>query len=595
MNLALAVSALIFCCFIIQWFSWRIKSPAILFLLLFGIIIGPVFNVFNPDKIFGDFFYPFVSLAVGLILFEGSLSLRFSEIKGLETVIRRLITIGALVTIFITTIVAYYSLDISWKISLLFGCITVVTGPTVIAPILRVIRPTKNIANILKWESILIDPIGAILSVLVYEFIILGAENSGLITFVSFVKIAILGIVLGIVAGYLYGFCIRNHWIPEYLLKVSSLAIVLMVFEISNILAKESGLLTVTIMGIFLANQKDLDLSELIDFKETISVILISILFICLAAKIDIVRLKEIGFNGILVLLAIQFLSRPISVVVSTYKSKLKWNERHMIAWIAPRGIIAAAVSFLFSLGLKQHGFYEHSMLVPLTFEVIIFTVLLQGLTARFVAKFLNVSVGSPQGFLIIGSNLVARTIAKSLHDNGIQTILADPGWEGISQARIMGLNTYYGNPMSEHADRTLDLTFIGKMMAITPVDWVNVSAMLHFSMELGKENVFSINTTAANKKSERKKIDYTRYGHLLFSDNVDYTTLYKIFSKGITPKTTTLTEKFDFKDFITGDMILLFAINPSNEVFVFYPGHTIKPKPGWKMIYVKNTLEDGA
>ncbi len=589
MNLEFSIPLLIFCCFILQWLSWRVKLPAILFLLLFGIIIGPILNIFNPDKIFSSFFYPFVSLSVGLILFEGSLSLRFMEIKGLESVIRRLVTIGAVITIIITMVSTHYLLDLSWKISLLFGTITVVTGPTVITPILRIINPTTNISNILKWESILIDPIGAILAVLVYELIILGGETNGALHILfSLIKIVGIGVIIGTISGYLYGVSIKKHCIPEYLHKVSSLALVMIVFAFSNFLKNESGLLSVTIMGIVLANQKDVDLTELIDFKETISIILISILFICLASKVDLMELKSLGVKSIIVLFIMQFFSRPLSVLISTFGSRLKWNERHMIAWIAPRGIIAAAVSFLFSIGFEKNGLYGGSFLVPLTFEVIIFTVVLQGLTSRPIATLLKVSKKKPQGFLIIGSNLVSRTIASSLHENGIYTVIADPGWEGISIAKNMGLYTYYGNPMSEQADRNLDLTNIGRVLALTPIDWVNISSMLHFKMELGKENVYTINTIDPKNNVLRKKIDYKKYGHVLFSEEISYSKLHNLFSEGFLPKTTKITEKITINTLTKeGDIILLFAINPLNEVMIFNSSQKIRPKTGWRVIYI--------
>ena len=495
-------------CTLCQWIAWRVKLPAIIFLLLTGILAGPIFGLLHPEKLLGNLFFTFVSLSVAVILFEGSLALRFKEILGLETVVQNMVSFGMAVTWLITALATHYAIGLSWKISLLFGAITVVTGPTVIAPMLRTIRPTPAVSNILRWEGIIIDPIGASLAVLVYEFIISGGGHGAWThTMLTFGKIIAVGTVVGVCGGYLFGLSIRYHWVPEFLHNVAALTIVIATFVGSNTLQPESGLVTVTIMGIWLANMKNVDMEGILDFKESISVLLISLLFIMLAARLDIHSLKNVGWGVVFVLIAIQFLARPLNVMVSTVRSQLTWPERHMLAWIAPRGIIAAAISALFAVQLENAGFSDAQLLVPLTFCVIIVTVVLQSITARPIAHWLKVAEPEPTGFLIIGANVVARAIAKALVQNDTNVLLADTGWEKISKATIEGLPSYFGNPISEHADRHLDLIGIGRMLALSPLENVNLSAVMHYRMELGRNNVFIIQSKPQEKVSERVKI----------------------------------------------------------------------------------------
>ena len=584
-------AALLSVCIACQWIAWRVKLPAIVFLLFTGILAGPVYGLLIPDKLMGDFFYSFVSLSVAIILFEGSLSLRFKDIKGLEKVVQKMVSIGMIVTWLITAIAARFSVGLSWEISFLFGAITVVTGPTVIAPMLRTVRPKPSIANILRWEGITIDPIGASLAVLVYEFIIsLGGEAAWLHTVLTFGKIISVGFIAGVCGGYLFGLAIRNHWLPEFLQNVTAFSAVIVLYVVSNMLQPESGLVTVTIMGIWLANMKDVDVKELLHFKESISILLISILFVMLAARIDLHSMKDLGWRVLFVLIAIQFLARPLNIMISTFRSNLTWPERHMIAWIAPRGIIAAAISALFAVHLEDTGFTDARLLIPLTFSVIIFTVVLQSITARSIARVLKVAEPEPKGFLIIGANAVGRAVARELVRNKQNVIIADSGWEHIVKAKLDGLPTYYGNPISEHAGRHLDLIGIGKMLALSPLDTVNISSAMHFRMELGRDNVFSIQSKFKNETSERNRISSQRAGKILFGNKVTYTTISDILSQGGDIRTTKLTEEFDFTSFMNKNRrkaFMLFATDWKGNTHIYHEGHSISPKPGWSITYL--------
>lgn len=587
---AFILAAVVFTGILCQWFAWRVKLPAILFLLFAGIIAGPLTGWLNSDALFGDLLFPFISLSVAVILFEGSLTLRFHQIAGLGRVVRNMISFGVLITWLITAVATRLVFDFPWGLALLFGAITSVTGPTVIVPMLRTVRPSAAVANILRWEGIVIDPIGATLALLVYEFILAGSSGNAFShTLLAFARLVGTGVALGSLAGFLYGSILRRHWLPEFLHNVATLGLVVFVFAVSNSIQHESGLLTVTIMGVWLANMRDVSLKEILDFKESLSVLLISVLFIVLAARLDFQRFLHLGWHVVFIFLSIQLLSRPLSVVISALGSKLSWPERHLLAWIAPRGIVAAAISAIFAIRLTAAGYGEAELLVPLTFSVIIGTVVLQSATARFIAKWLGVAEPEPKGFLVIGANLVARTIAKALQQAGFRVLLVDNSWEKVSKARMEGLETYYGEPVSEHADRNLDLVGIGRMLALSPRGALNVLSCMHYRMELGAKSVFAIQVAADLEMSKEHKAVSQRRWQVLFGPEVTFSSLTKaLVHDGWELRTTTLTQTFDFNAYLQQNgqgAVPLFAVTPKGNVVFFTAGRRLSPLPGWVVI----------
>ena len=376
-----------------QWLAWRLRQPAILFLLIAGIVLGPGVGVLDPDALLGDMLFPIVSLAVAVILFEGSLTLKFSELRGHGKMVTNIIIYGTVVTSIVATVAAYLTLDLPLSLAMLFGSIVVVSGPTVIMPLLRAVRPSGRISNILKWEGIVIDPVGALLAVLVFEFIIAsGGESSAFLsTLFTFGATFVLGLTLGCASGYLLGEALRSHWLPQFLLNAGTLTFMLGVYALSNFLVHESGLLTVTVMGIWLANMRGVPIDEILEFKESLSVLLISALFILLAARMELLAVYNLGFSAVWIMLALIFIARPLAVWLASLGADLTWQERSFLSWIAPRGIVAAAVSSLFAFRLEQNGFEQAEILTPLVFLVIVVTVALQSISATPLAKLLGV------------------------------------------------------------------------------------------------------------------------------------------------------------------------------------------------------------
>ena len=371
-----------------QWFSWWVKQPAILVLLLAGLLAGPVLGLFDPDALFGDLLFPAVSLGVAVILFEGSLTLKFREIRGHGQVVTRLVTVGALVSMLLIALAAWALGIFSWKVALLFGALA-----------------SRQVEDLL----LAVEIFGA-------------------------------GIGLGMAAAFGLSFIMRRHVLPDYLHNVTTLAVVLLTFSLANALAHESGLLAVTVMGVILANTKDVNTDDILDFKESLTVLLTSVLFIVLAARVP-ASAFEMNWTITGALLGfIIFVARPVAVMISTIGSDLPWPERIVLSWIAPRGIVAAAVSALFAIELERAGVEGADILVPVTFAVIVVTVFVQGLTARPFARLMKVADPEARGVLILGGNPLAQAVALSLKKLDIDVILSDTSWDQIRKARMTRL-----------------------------------------------------------------------------------------------------------------------------------------------------------
>lgn len=577
--------------FLCQWLAWRTKLPAILFLLISGIALGPLAGWLNPDALFEDLLFPFISMSVAIILFEGALTLKITELKELGKVVQKLVSIGALATWCCVAIATYLLFDLSVGVAILFGAIMVVTGPTVIVPLLRTVRPTRKIGKILRWEGIVIDPIGALLAVVVFEFLtsIQGGhavQHSALL----FITVLLAGGGIGVFSGFILGLLLRKRWIPEYLQNLATLSFVLGAFAVSNNLAHESGLLAATVMGMWLANVKGIHTEEILNFKENLSVLLISGLFIVLAARININDILDVGVQALLLLVIIQAVARPLCVALSTLKSDLTWRERALLAWVAPRGIVAAAVSAIFAIELEKKNIAGHELLVPLTFTVIIGTVVLQSLTAKWLARWLKVAESAPRGFLIVGANPVAQKIGKSIQDLGFDVLLCDANWRYIKESRMKGLNCFYGNPVSEYADQKLDLVGLGKLLALSSFSELNAIAATRYKNEFGKANVFTLLSENDTQSSDKHRLSSTHHGNILFNRYLTYSKLAQLFSEGREIRGTKLTEEFNFSQYMEHNnhkLIPLFAITQKGRIEMFFEEGGVHPKPGWTIFSI--------
>ncbi len=537
--------------FACQWFAWRVKLPSILFLLLAGIVVGPGIGWLNPDALFGDLLEIFVSLAVAVILYEGSLTLKFSEIRGHGKVVRNLVTVGVATTWLIATLAAHLLLDWDLLLAALFGAIVTVSGPTVIVPLLRTIRPTSALASIFRWEGILVDPLGAIFAVLVFDFIIVSQTTAGIgHVFTLFGVIILTGVGLGALAGYTFGVVLRKHWLPDYLRDYAALALVLFVFAVSEAIESESGLLAVTVMGVWQANMRNVDLEDILDFKESLTLVLVAALFIVLAARIDPGELAALGGGALLVLLTLQLIAGPARAFICSIGSNLNLRERLFLGWVFPRGIVAAAVSALFALRLENAAFPGAEKLVPMVFIVIVGTVVIQSLSGRAVARWLGVSDPEPNGVLIVGANPVAILYAEALQKAGRRVLVASMGWDGIRAARMKGLPVYYGSPVSEYAERHLELIGLGHLLALSHRPGLNELACVRYRFEFGRDSVYTM-PTITEKAHEKHHISGEAAGRILFGGSRSFAELAQLVDEGVDIKSTEITDEFTVEDYV--------------------------------------------
>ncbi|MDX1403569.1 MAG: sodium:proton antiporter [Woeseiaceae bacterium] len=555
--------------FACHWLAWRTRTPAILFLLIAGIAVGPVFDLVHADQLLGKLLVPFVSMGVAIILFEGALTLKLSDIRGHGAVVRNLVTVGVLTTWVFSALVAYFLLEWDAYLSALFGAIVTVSGPTVVMPLLRSVRPTRNIANILRWEAIVIDPLGAILALLVFNFVIASRISTGLLeATIAFSTIAVTGTVLGAAGGYLFGVAIRRRTIPDYLRDYSALAAVLGVYAAAESVHHESGLLAVTVMGIWLANMRDVDLSDVLDFKESLTLVLIAALFILLSSRVELATLAGIGTAAVGVVLILQFVVGPLRAFACCVGSQLTWKEILFLGWIFPRGIVAAAISALFAIRLEQFGSGGGTELVPLVFSVIIGTVIVQSLTAGSMARALKVADPDPNGVLIVGSNPAAIAIATALRDNDHSTMIADSHWSSVQEARMLGIPTFYGSAVSAYADRNLELTGLGNLLALSRRPGVNELACVRFAEDFGRDHVYTVSNRPKGEH-EKHSISGDVRGRVLHGGALTLDDIVNKIEDGQVIKSTTLSDEYAASDFERDypGAVLIFATDPGGRV----------------------------
>lgn len=489
------LSGVVVLAFTVTWLGERARVPVILPLLVTGFLVGPVFGLVNPDDLLGDLLTPVVSIAVGLILFEGGLSLRIREMEGQQRVLWLLVSAGVIVTWAIGAVVTFLFTDLSRGMSILTGSILVVSGPTVIGPLLTLVRPSRSVASILKWESILIDPIGALLAVVTFEVLLLGgAPNASPVAVVrDIVQFTFVGITVGAVVAYGASIALRRHWVPEHLQPLFGLSIALFAFMISDSLAKEAGLLATIVLGFTLANQRTLRTEHIVQFSEVVRVLLIGVLFIILSARLTTEQLGIDLPGAIALILALVLVARPLAVAVSTLGSKLRWQERALLAGVAPRGIVAASIASVFALELQHAGIAGAEELTPLVFAVIVGTVAIYGIGMGPLARGLGLAEKHQEGALILGAGRVERSVADALADAGVAVVLATTNRQDHYEARMAGRRAFYGNVLARDVDLDLDLAGIGRLLALTPNDDVNTLASTRFAPTFGGAETFQL------------------------------------------------------------------------------------------------------
>jgi NhaP-type Na+/H+ or K+/H+ antiporter len=555
-----------------QWLAWRFRLPAILLLLGCGIAAGPWLGLIHPDHMLGDLLTPIVSISVALILFEGGMSLRRTELNQVGRTVLNLVSLGAMVTWLLISLAAWALLDVKIGLALLIGAVLIVTGPTVIGPLLRQVRPRGQVGPILKWEGIYIDPIGALLAVLIFEALLAGSiQHAGFIVVKGMVQTVGVGLLVGGIGAAVMVVLIKRQWIPEFLDNPMSLILVIGSFSFSNHLQAESGLFTVTLMGTLLANQKFVSVRHINKFKEDLRVLLISFLFVVLAARLKVEDLAYLNVKSIAFLILLIALIRPLAAWLSTAGKKMSRNERLFIGLIAPRGIVAAAVSSVFALKLADAGYPGSEKLVPITFMVIMGTVFFYGILAYPFARLLGLSQSDPQGILILGAHTWARTLASTLIAEKIPVLMIDTNRSNINSAKLAGVPAYHGNIMNADVQEDLDLGGIGQMMALTPNDGINSLAAIECRELFERSKIFQLTSLSENKTATTQGGTH-QHARILFGPDLNFSTIQKMINSDHVIRSTRINKEFTLENYkkMYGDQVRpLIYISESRNVTI--------------------------
>ena len=504
-----------------QWIAWRTQIPSIILLLLSGLLLGPGLDLVQPDELLGEALFPLVSLAVALILFEGGLDLPPRELRATGTVVRRLISLGALITLVIAMWAALQLFDISRGAAFVLGAVVIVTGPTVVGPLLRFVRPSGRAGPILRAEGILIDPIGATIALIAFEVALAGQPDEAITSVLEVVARTLIGgFGIGFLVAVVLDLALRRFLIPDHLGNPMVLAVVVVAFVLADQVQEESGLLAVTVMGMYLARQESAAVRQLLDFNESLRTLLISLLFILLAARIETGDLGDVALPAIAFIAVLVLVARPLMVIASTVRTALTWRERVFLMAMAPRGIVAAAVSAIFALRLEDEGVRGAEVIVPVTFLVVIGTIVIYGVIAGPAARALGLAERRAAGVLIVGAHAVGRGLAKQLDQHDVKSLLVDTNPYDVTRAIAAGLRARRLSVLTEDATNELDLSGIGRIVALTSNDEVNALASSRFSRVFGRRETFQL---APTKHRRRTSIPEDMLGRVIGIDGLSY------------------------------------------------------------------------
>ncbi|MCY0147841.1 cation:proton antiporter [Hoeflea sp. G2-23] len=551
-----------------QWCAWRLQLPAIVLLLAAGFIAGPATGFLDPAADFGDIYRPMVSIAVAIILFEGGLTLNVREIRETSTAVRRIIMYAGPLTWVMAAYAAHHIGGLSWPTAIVLGAILVVTGPTVIMPLLRQAQLDARPASLLRWEAIVNDPIGALFAVVAFEGILvfIGLHEAD-----NLVMLVVFGFSLSIGVGWfaakavVWSF-IRGH-VPEYLKAPVLLAVIILSYALTNMVLEEAGLLTVTIMGVVMANSRIASLTDMRRFKETITTLLVSGVFIILTASLSMADIKSLDWSAALFVATLLFIIRPVAIMIATIRSGATIQERILTSWIAPRGVVAVAVSGLFGTLLADVGVEDAGRMVAFTFAVVVTTIVLHGFTLAPLAAFLKLKKTSQPGVLIVGGSRWSTALAAKLNEAEVPVMLADQNWNHLAEARLANIPVYFGEVLSETAHHAIDPKRFSTLIAAGDNDAYNALVCTDFGPELGRDRVFQIGRI---DDKARQALSFTLGGRSLTKETVSFLDLREKLLKGWTFQLTRLTDEFGWEAYqaarTEGAMVLLW-IKPSGAL----------------------------
>ncbi len=568
-----------------QWLAWRLRMPAIVLMLAAGVIVGPTLGFFDPERDIGPLLQPMIAFAVAIILFEGGLTLEFHGLKDRAVGVRRLVFIGAPLGWLTSALALRYGAGLSWESSAVFGGIMIVTGPTVIAPLLRQARLSKRPAALLQWEAILNDPVGALAAVLAFEVVqvLYTATTAGEAVLEFVLGIGIAG-ALGYAGGYGTAEAFRRAKVPEYMKVPVIFAVLLVVFSASDTFLHESGLLAVTVMGIVLANANLPSYEELRRFKEHATILLVSGVFILLAASLDFTALTALDWRAVLFVAIVILIARPLTVMVSLIGSNVPLKERALVATTGPRGVVLVAVAGLFGERLAALGVEDGALIGPLAFVLVAVSVVLHGFTLKPVAGFLGLTGGDKPGVLLIGGNSFSVALGEELVKEEIPVLVADPNPTHLRRARKAGLQSFYGDVLSKAAEDRIEMVTYTLAVAATDNDAYNTLVATDLAPEFGRNAVFQVG---------REKSDSARYslpatlGGRPFAGGKTFTELRRLVWDRWEMKITKLSDEFTMTDWreMYPEGVLVATITKADELNFVLDGESFEAPKGGRIV----------
>ena len=565
-----------------QWLAWRTGWPAIVLMLAAGFLAGPILGIFDPELTFGPMLEPMIAIGVALILFEGGLSLDYRELRHAGDGVWRLATIGVAIGWLFGSLAGGWIAGLDWPVAILFGGILVVTGPTVVIPLLRQSSIQARPASILKWEAIVNDPTGALCAVIAYEYFRKVAEVPDATLFAVVPPLLIAAAIAGLIgyaAAVMIAWAFPRGVVPEYLKVPVLLTVVIAVFVISNMIEHEAGLVAVTVMGVALANMNVSSLRSIHPFKQNIAVLLVSGIFILLSASLNYSDLAFFNWRFAAFLLALLFVVRPATIIITLLGSSVPWNERLLLAWIAPRGIVLVAISGLFAIRLTELGYDGGNVLIGLSFAVVVVTIVAHGFTIDLVARLLKVKGNSRPGLLVVGSTPFSIDLAEKMQALKTPVMIVDSSWQRLAAARRKGLPFYHGEILNEATEHNLDLTPYQVLVAATDNEAYNALVCNEFAYEIGRDSVYQLGD--AGDDENRHAIPLSIRGRALFESGFGVSDVTDLSKQGWVLRQTKLTEEFTFEDALEklpDDTHYLLLLRDTGKMRFFT--HAAKPEP---------------
>lgn len=543
----LSLALLLLLCLACQFIAWKFKFPAILLYSVAGLVLGGS-HILNPVETLGENYHTLISFSVALILFEGGMHLKFKELSHSGKLLKRIFFINTPLCYLLTFLCAHYLAGLSIEVSLILASLYIITGPTVVMPLLRQAKITPKVGSALKWEGIVNDPVGALLTIITFEFIILSDVFGSHSILIAEFALIIIGVGLAAWgAAYLLKEAYTRGYVPEHLKRPLVIVSVTLLYAGANVLLDEAGLVAVTVFGCAIANMQFASNMDIKRFVDPIALMLISIIFVVISSTLDLRELLKLDTGSVLFLIALIFIIRPVSVLLSTFRAGT-FRERLMLGWIAPRGIVCAVTAGFIGPKLVEAGHPDAAMIVPLTFAVIFMTVLLHGSTIRTLGRKLNLQA-KDGGAILVGANPFTLELSRALRNQDIPVLLMDTSWYQLRTARMEDIPIYHGEILSEEVEYMVNMEEYSTLIVATHSAAYNSLVISDCAHDFGRHNMFQVQV-ATKEEQPKMRYDHSLKGNML-AESQSYGELMQKCRNGWKVKVKKVTDKYTIHDLL--------------------------------------------